>query len=80
MPVIIEPHATHRLEAHHRAQQGSDERHKSVKHWDRAGDNIGNDGNAEGAGEPNGPVRDGITDEVFGAAKQMDEDIFRWDL
>lgn len=40
-PVIVQPHAPHRLEGHERAQQRADQGHQAVEDGDRAGDDVG---------------------------------------
>ena len=51
-PVIVQPHATHRLEHHECAQQCADEGDQAVEDGDCAGDYVGDYGDGEGAGEP----------------------------
>lgn len=60
-PVIIQPHAPHGLEAHERAEQGTDQRDQRVENGDGAGDNVCDYGDAEGAAEPGDPVRGRVT-------------------
>ena len=74
------PHSAHWLDAHDGAQQGTDKRDQSIKDGDCAGDNPGDDRDAESAGEPGYPVRGGVAAEMAGVAEGVDEDEFCWDL
>lgn len=59
-PVIVQPHASHGLEAHGRAEQGADQRDEVTEDGDGACDDVGDDGDAGGAAEPDDPVLDGV--------------------
>lgn len=80
MPVVEQPHAAHRLEAHERAEQGADQGHQRVEDGDRAGDDIRDHGHRERAAEPGAPVDPGVAGEVSGAAEEGQEDVFGGEL
>jgi hypothetical protein len=52
VPVVVEPHAGHWVEAHQRSEQRSDERDQFAEDGDAAGNAVGDDGHSERAGEP----------------------------
>ena len=75
-PVIIQPHAPHGLEAHERAEQGTDQRDQRVENGDGAGDDVCDYRDAEGAAEPGAPVYRRVAGQVSGALEDVDEDVF----
>lgn len=79
-PVVVQPHATHGLEAHRGAEQGTDQRDEIAKDGDGAGDDVGDDGDAEGASEPDDPVLDGVGSQMAGAVEYANEDVLASDL
>jgi len=52
MPVIVEPHATIRLEREECSQESTDERHQAAEYWNSARDDVGDDDGAGCAAEP----------------------------
>jgi len=52
MPVIVEPHATIRLEREESAQKSTNERHQAAEYWDGARDDVGDYDGAGRAAEP----------------------------
>lgn len=74
-PVVVEPHAAHRLEGEEGAEDGADERDEAVEDRDRARDEVRDDGDASGAAEPGDPVLGRVGREMLGAAEEADEDV-----
>lgn len=79
-PVIVQPHATHGLEAHWGAEQGTNQRNEIAKDGNGASDDVGDHCDAESASEPDDPVLDGVGGQMAGAVEDADEDVFASDL
>lgn len=56
LPVIVQPHAAHWLERHGGSEESSDKGDEAIEGGDRAGDDVGDDCDCEGAAEPGYPV------------------------
>lgn len=80
VPVVIEPHTSVRLEAHHCTQESADERHESSEDRDGAGDDVGDDGNAACAAQPGSPMHNTVGVEVLGASQQTDKEVLGGNL
>lgn len=79
-PVVVQPHAGHRLETHRGTKQGTNQRDKVTKYGNRTGNDIGYHRGAAGAADPNGPVDDGIGYQMPGAVEDADENVLGRDL
>ena len=75
VPVVVQPHATHGLEAHEGAQKRTDERNEAAEDGDRGGDDVREQGDAGGVAEPGDPVLGGGGAEVLCAAQSADEEV-----
>lgn len=67
-PVVIQPHAAHRLEADKSAEQCSDERNQAIEARDGAGDDVCCDYDSESTREPCGPMRESVCSHVSRAS------------
>ena len=76
MPVIVEPHRTHGLEAHKRAKKSTDEGDERTEVRDRARNDIRDDNHATGGAKPCYPMSDGVGCDVPGPTEQPDEEVF----
>lgn len=59
-PIVIQPHASHWLEAHGSSKQGANKGHKITEHRDGTGNDVGDQANSKGASKPDTPVSWGI--------------------
>lgn len=78
--MVVQPHATHGLEADECAEQGADERDEAAEDGDGAGDDVRDAGAAAGAADPGGPVDCGVARKVSGAAQEADEEVLGGEL
>jgi hypothetical protein len=76
VPVVVEPHGTHRLETHESTEDGTHERDETTEGGDAAGNAVGDEGGATDAAEPRNPVDHAVGGEVLGVAECADEDVF----
>lgn len=74
IPVIVEPHGSHRQEAEEGPQKSADEGDEGAEDGNGRGNDVGNDCDAQGAGEPCRPVDDGVGGEVVRVPQETDED------
>lgn len=74
-PVVVQPHATHRLEAHERAKQRTDQRNETAEHGHRAGDDVRDESDAGRTSDPGAPVDRRVVRQMLRAAEDADEDV-----
>jgi hypothetical protein len=74
--VVVQPHATHGLDAHERTEQRTNERNKTAEHRNGAGDDVGRDSAAECASDPGHPVDGSVAGQVLRAAHEAHEKVF----
>ena len=74
-PVVVQPHAAHRLEAQKRAEEGADEGDEAVEDGDGARDEVGDEGGAKRAAQPDRPVDDAVGRQVDGSAEDAHKDV-----
>lgn len=79
-PVVVQPHATHRLKTHECTKEGSHKRNKSAKYRDCARNNVWYDRISGSAADPDHPMRGSAAREVNGAAEESQEEVFRGKL
>lgn len=79
-PVVVQPHATHGLEAHERTQQGTDQTDEATEDGNRRGDDVGGQGDGAGETEPDDPVLGRVVVQVVGTTKGADEEVLGSDL
>jgi hypothetical protein len=75
VPVVVQPHAAHGLEAHEGTQQRTDERDKAAEDRDGGGDDVCSQRDASSVAEPCNPVLGGGGAEVLCSAQSADEEV-----
>lgn len=80
VPVVVQPHAAHGLEAHECTEQSTDEGHQTAEDGDRRGNDVGGERHGSGKTEPDDPVLGGVVVKVVGAAQSADEEVLGGDL
>jgi hypothetical protein len=75
VPVIVQPHAAHGLEAHEGAQKRTDERDEAAEDGDGGGDDVREQRDTSGVAEPGNPVLGGGGAKVLCAAQSADEEV-----
>lgn len=78
--MVVEPEAAKELHALQCSEKGADKGDETAKDWDAGGDNVGDDGHAEGAAEPDSPVSEAVGGEVLGASEEANEGVFGGNL
>ena len=80
VPVVVQPHAAHGLEAHEGAQKCAHERDEATEDGNRRRNDISSQGDGAGEAEPGDPMLGGVVVEVVGAAEGTDEEVLCSDL
>ena len=80
VPVVVQPHTSHGLEAHKGTQERTDKRDEATKDRNSRRDDVRGEGNAAGEAEPGDPMLGGVVVEVVGAAEGTDEEVLCSDL
>lgn len=75
VPVVVQPHAAHRLEAHEGAQKCADERNETAEDGDRGRDDIRSQRYTGSEAEPGDPVLGSGVSEVLCSAQSADEEV-----
>ena len=80
VPVVVQPHAAHGLEAHEGAQKCAHERDEATEDGNRRRNDVSSQGDGAGETEPHNPVLGGVVVQVVGAAEGADEEVLGGDL
>lgn len=80
VPIVVQPHAAHRLETHESAEKRTDQRDQTAEDRNSTGDDVRDDRDTTRAGEPESPVTEGGIGQMVGSSEHTDEDVFGGDL
>jgi hypothetical protein len=75
VPVVVQPHAAHGLEAHEGAQKCAHERDEATEDGDRRRNDVGSQGDSAGEAEPGDPVLSGGVVEMLCSTQSTDEEV-----
>jgi hypothetical protein len=75
VPVVVQPHAAHGLEAHQGAQKCAHERDEATEDRDGRGNNVGGQGNSGSEAEPGDPVLSCGVVQVLCSAESADKEV-----
>lgn len=79
-PVVVEPEAAKELHALQCSEKSADERDETAEDGDTGGDDVGDDGHAESAAKPDGPVGEGVGGKMLGASEEANEGVLGGNL
>lgn len=60
VPVVVEPHETHRLEHHESGEDSTNERDEAIKDWNTGTDQVSDNGDATSATQPRCPMNGSV--------------------
>ena len=80
VPVVVQPHAAHWLEAHEGAQKCAHERDEATEDGNRRCNDVSSQGNGGGEAEPGDPMPSGGVVEVLCSAQSTDEEVLGHEL
>ncbi len=75
VPVVVQPHAAHGLEAHEGAQKCAHERDETTEDRNCGRNDVGGQGDGGGEAEPGDPVLSGGVAKVLCSAQGADEEV-----
>lgn len=75
VPVVVQPHATHRLEAHEGAQKCAHKRDETTEDGDGRRDDVSSQGDSGGEAKPGDPVPSSGVVEVLCSTQSTDEEV-----
>lgn len=78
--VVIQPQPPGEADCQRRETDRAHQRNQVLEDRDRGGEDEGQRAEEGCAGDPGGPVGEGVGLQVFGGAEDSDEDVFRADL
>lgn len=73
--MVVQPHAAHGLERQESTEEGTDERYQAIENGNGACNDVGDNGDACSAGEPDAPVLHGVFGQVTRSTEQANEDV-----
>lgn len=78
--MVVEPEAAKELHALQGSEKSTDEGNETTEDRDTTSDDIGDDGHAKGAAEPDSPVGEGVGAQVLRASEDTDKGVLGRDL
>jgi hypothetical protein len=75
VPVVVQPHAAHGLEAHEGAQKCAHERDEATEDGNRRRNDVSSQGDGAGEAEPGNPVLSSGVVEMLCSTQSTDEEV-----